>query len=439
MDTLTSYDWVGLGFRLLAAIAILIITAILAGVVKNLVAKAATKLRFLHRPGVDAASLGQSLGAIASLLVWLLGLIVILGIFQLDGVLSPVTAMLGTVLTYLPNVIGAGVVFMIGLMLAKIVKSLIVTALGAVDLGKLMGRAKAGVSKVAGDSGAPFAQAPTHAQAPAQGQAPAAGQAPGHAAPGAAAPARATSEGPNIPEILGNVVFGIIMIFVSIAALQILGIASISRPAEQMLSTLLAAIPNIVAALVLLGIGVIIARFASDLLGQVLTGAGLDANLRKLDILPADKSAVPAITRIVEIAIVLFFAVMAAQVLGFPQITALLSQILELGGSIVFGAAIIAAGFFIATFLEKLLSGQMATIVKYVTITLFVAMGLKSMGVADSIIEMAFGALVIGLAAAAVLAFGLGGRDAAARTLARMEQKKQQGPPPAPAADTSGI
>lgn len=435
MDTLTSYDWVGLGFRLLAAIVILIITAIVAGVVKNLVAKGATKLKFLHRPGVDANALGQSLGSIASLLVWLLGLIVILGIFQLDGVLSPVTAMLGTVLTYLPNVIGAGVVFMIGLMLAKIVKSLIVTGLGAVNLGKLMGSAKAGVNRVAGDT--PFSQPGT---APAQG---AAAQAPGHAAPpaGAAAPATARSEGPNIPEILGNVVFGVIMILVSIAALQILGIESISRPAEQMLTALLAAIPNIIAALILLGIGVIVARFASDLLRQVLEGAGLDANLRKLDLLPADKSAVPFVTRIVEIAIVLFFAVMAAQVLGFPQITALLSQILEIGGSIVFGAAIIAAGFFIAGILEKMLSGQVATIVKYATIILFVAIGLKAMGVADSIIEMAFGALVIGAAAAAVLAFGLGGRDAAARTLARMEQKSQQEPtvPPAPPAAGPGL
>jgi len=59
--------------------------------------------------------------------------------------------------------------------------------------------------------------------------------------------------------------------------------------------------------------------------------------------------------------------------------------------------------------------------VRYGTIILFSAMGLKYMGLADQIIETAFGALVIGGAAAAALAFGLGGRDAAARMLARME------------------
>ena len=58
-----------------------------------------------------------------------------------------------------------------------------------------------------------------------------------------------------------------------------------------------------------------------------------------------------------------------------------------------------------------------AQIVRYATIVLFVAMGLKYMGIADSIIEMSFGALVIGGAAAFALAFGLGGKDAAARVL----------------------
>ena len=86
---------------------------------------------------------------------------------------------------------------------------------------------------------------------------------------------------------------------------------------------------------------------------------------------------------------------------------------------------IIAAGLFIANLLAKLLTGVGATIVKDATIVLFVAMGLKYMGNADSIIELGFGALVVGGAAAAALAFGLGGRDAAARTLDRLSDKAQ--------------
>src|SRR5699024_7850255 len=129
----------------------------------------------------------------------------------------------------------------------------------------------------------------------------------------------------------------------------------------------------------------------------------------------------------------LFFAVMGAQVLGFPQVTAILSAILELGGSVLFGGAIIVAGFFIAMIIGRILSGTVSTVVRWAVIILFTAMGLQSMGVADSIIEMAFGALVIGGAAAAVLAFGLGAREAAARPLAKLEQAQPADPAPAAA------
>jgi hypothetical protein len=65
---------------------------------------------------------------------------------------------------------------------------------------------------------------------------------------------------------------------------------------------------------------------------------------------------------------------------------------------VLFGAAIIAAGFFIANLVARAFggTGTAATVVRYATLVLFVAMGLKYMGIADSIIELAFGALVVG-------------------------------------------
>src|SRR5690625_7374676 len=85
--------------------------------------------------------------------IWLLGLIVILGIFQLSQVLSPVTLMLEQALGYVPNIVGAVFVFIIGLTIAKIARALIVTALNAVDFGKLMGTAQSGFQKATGEIG----------------------------------------------------------------------------------------------------------------------------------------------------------------------------------------------------------------------------------------------------------------------------------------------
>ncbi|MGP5375696.1 mechanosensitive ion channel [Brachybacterium alimentarium] len=410
MDSLSNFDWAGLGLKVLAAVVILVVTAILAMLVKKGVASLTRRVPALQRPGVDGDGLGGSIGTIASMIIWLLGLIMILGVFQLSGVLTPVVTMLEQALGFLPISVGALFVFIIGLTIAKIVRALITTALNTVDFGKLLGTAQSGFEKATGgvtSSGQPATAAAGDAPAPAQ------------------APARPASK---VPEILGSVVFALIMIVVSIAALQILGIASISDPASSMLTAVFTAIPNIVAAVVLVGIGVLIARFVSGLFRPILESSGIDGWLIKQDILPHGSTATPTVLRIVEIAVVLFFAVMGAQVLGFPQITAFLSEILALGGSVLFGGAIIAAGFFIAMIVGKILSGTVSTVVRWAIIILFTAMGLQSMGVADSIIEMAFGALVIGGAAAAVLAFGLGGRDAAARQLEKLERK-------APAAD----
>jgi hypothetical protein len=444
VNSLSNFDWAGLGLKVLAAVVVLIITAILASVLKKAAVKLAQKVPALRRTGQDGASLGNALGTILSMVIWLLGLVIVLGIFQLNQVLTPVTTMLEQGLGFLPNIIGAVFVFVIGLVIAKIVRALITTALNTVDFGRLLGTAQSGIQRATGGAMGdqqraggeqaaaqhPDAQqtAPVGTQAPQDQTRPTQQQRPPQPhpqnAPQQQGRGRPAGTGSNIPEIIASVVFALIMIVVSIASLQILGIASISDPAEQMLTTVFTAIPNIIAAVALLGIGVLIARFVTGLFRPILESTGIDEWLQKNEVISEDSSATPTILRIVEIAVVLFFAVMAAQVLGFPQITSILSQILDLGGSVLFGAVIIAAGFFLASVVSKLVSGTASTIIKWAIIILFAAMGLKSMGVADSIIEMAFGALVIGLAAAAVLAFGLGGRDAAARTLDKLEKEK---------------
>nr|WP_218913034.1 mechanosensitive ion channel [Janibacter alkaliphilus] len=394
-------------------IAILVVTWLIAMAVRWAVAKLVTRIPALQRTGSDGQTLGSSIGSIASLLVWLLGLVAVLQVFSLDQVLSPITSMLDTVLGYLPNLIGAAFVFFIGALIAKIVRQLIETSLATVDLGKIAGSASQRVAGATDLRGGP----PSGQPAPPSGQpAPPQGQS-------AQGPSGGQGDGPSIGSTIATIVYALIMIVVAIAALQILGISSISRPAEQMLTTIFDALPSIVAAAIILGIGVVIARFAGDLLGQILSGVRVDKALREAEVLPEGSSAVPTITKIAQVAIVLFFSVMAAQMLGFPQITTFLSEVLALGGRVLFGGAIIAAGFYVAGLLARAITGIAGQVVRWATIILFAAMGLTYMGVADSIIELAFGSLVVGSAVAAALAFGLGGRETAARVLEKVESK----------------
>src|SRR5690625_6447163 len=101
--------------------------------------------------------------------------------------------------------------------------------------------------------------------------------------------------------MLASVVYALIMIVVSTARLLILGIASISEPASQMLTAVFTAIPNIIAAVVLVGIGVLIARFVSGLFRPILEGSSIDGWLIKQEILPEGSSITPTVLRIVEI------------------------------------------------------------------------------------------------------------------------------------------
>ena len=413
---LDDIDWAGVLGKALGAIAILVITWLLAMIVKSVFTKLSQKVPALQKAGADGASVGTTLGSIGSLIIRLLGLVSLLQLLGLTQVLTPIQSMIDGVLGFLPNLIGAGIVFFVGALLAKVVRQLVETALGALPFDSWMKKAGAKSSSIPGS--------PTAAPAGGPPPPPTGQPAPPQGGQGAGAPGDQGQT--SIPRTLATVLYALIMIVVTISALQILGIESISRPAEQMLQTIFDTIPLIVAAGIMLALGVFIARFAGDIIEQVLDGIGVDRQLDELDILPDDTKVVPAVAKITQIAIVLFFAVMAAQLLQFPQITEFLSEVLSLGGKVVFGGAIIAAGFFIASLLAKLLSGVGATIVKYATIILFVAMGLKYMGIADSIIELGFGALVVGGAAAAALAFGLGGRDAAARQLERLSAKAEQ-------------
>ena len=57
---------------------------------------------------------------------------------------------------------------------------------------------------------------------------------------------------------------------------------------------------------------------------------------------------------------------------------------------------------------------------------LVLAMGLKAMGIADSIVNLAFGLTLGAVAVAFALSFGLGGQEAAARLLRKMQDKMDE-------------
>jgi hypothetical protein len=220
---------------------------------------------------------------------------------------------------------------------------------------------------------------------------------------------------------------------VAIAALQALEMNSIAGPATAMLNEILVAIPNVIKAALWIGIAFIAARFLKTIVEAILPPTGFDDAVRSTGVLPATAFPSRIVANVAMIAIILAASIEAARQLGGDEIAIFLAQVTALGGKVIFGSLIIVVGIFLARIIANLVGsgtgeGSFAqTIVRYAIVALFTAIGLTFMGLADQIVILAFGLILGSAAIATALAFGLGGRDAAARVL---ERWAEVAPPP---------
>ncbi len=128
----------------------------------------------------------------------------------------------------------------------------------------------------------------------------------------------------------------------------------------------------------------------------------------------------------------LIFLVPAVETLGLTTISNLLNQMLDYIPSVVVAIVVLFLGTLLATFISDIVRGAMAgttignanlyaNIARYAIIGFAVLIALYQLQIAPAIIETLFTAIVGALALAFGLAFGLGGREAAQRWLARGE------------------
>lgn len=384
--------------KLAIAAAIIIGTWLAAKAAKWAFARMIDQIAFFRRGTSSGESLGMALGRIVSLIIWLFGLLAVLQQLGFDSVMQPVEAMLGNFIGYIDNIVFAVALFFIGTKVAGVVRDLTETTLATINFDRWanMGGAEA-----------------------------------------------MTGNG-TISKTIGRLAYVFVIIPISIGALGVLDIPSITEPAQNLLDMVLKAILPIIGACLLLGLGYVISRWISELIRELLPNLGVDRSIDELGILPDNRRASGVIATIVTIAIMIFFAIAATHLLGFPQLTDILQTVLAQGGQVVFGAVIIAFGFLIARILQNLIAdatgaGLAPNIAYWLTVSLFVFIGLQQMNIGGPIIEYAFGALAIGAAVAFALAFGLGGREAAAEVLADMRANPPKAPTPKTAAPKAAV
>ena len=229
----------------------------------------------------------------------------------------------------------------------------------------------------------------------------------------------------RLSRLIGQLVFLVVFIPVLISSLDALKIEAISVPSTQMLATMLSAIPKMLAAVLILGIAFIVGRFITAATTELLLNLGADRLPEKLGF----KAVMGEKTSFAKLCgVILFFFIMlaatvsAVEQLAMPQLSSILSEFLIFASQIVLGLVILAIGNFIASLAFNALAQTadnrgIASIARFAILGLVLAMGLRAMGIADDIVDLAFGLTLGAVSVAVALAFGLGGREAAGKQM----------------------
>ncbi|MGH2543706.1 MAG: mechanosensitive ion channel [Ardenticatenaceae bacterium] len=411
--------------NLIAAAVLAIVAWIVATVVKRLIQSAFRSTDWDERLSRSAQMeqrfpLGESLGTLAYWLIWLLFLPGILDALGIQGLLSPVEEMVGDILAFLPNLLSAAIILIVGYFVARIVRDIVTNLLATTGIDGLaervgMGRASTETMTVrAGGATTTQADSPV-----------------------------------TLSRLIGTVVFALILIPVAIAALDALNLEALSEPAIGMLNQVLEAIPNIFAAGILLAIAYFAARLIADIVSDILSGIGFDRILTRIGLRDPDIGGTEPsriVGSLLVVAIMLFAAAEAAELLGFDALGGLVTEFLVFFGNVLLGLLVLGLGLYVARVAAQAVRSSgvqnrdlLATVARYSIIVLAIFMAIQQMGIAEDIVTLAFTLLLGALAVAAAIAFGLGGREIAARELNRTvtELRERPQPPPVATPDTA--
>lgn len=386
---------------LLGAIALLLVAWLLATLIRK-----GTK-RILKAVGFDrklvkwgAAQTEEqgntTIDAIANVLyylVWLLFLPAILGMLGLTAVARPISNMFDTALSFIPTLIGAAFILVIGYFVAKFVKNLIYNLALSLNIDKWM-------DKLTGSSETP--------QTPSQ------------------------SQKNTLAKVLSNLVFIVILIPIVTAALDILGIESISRPVVGVLNSILAAIPNVLVAVILVGIGMFLAKFLGELVADLLSGTGINSVTKYINTKgKMHLDIAKLIGQVVSALIAIFFLVEALNVLNLAVLNRIGTGVIAylpnvISALVILGLGVV-GGTMLGTFItDSTKSNFFGNGIKYILIIFSVFMALDQLQFATSIVNTAFMFIMGGIAVAFAIAFGLGGRDVAKHVLDKANQKAEE-------------
>jgi small-conductance mechanosensitive channel len=215
----------------------------------------------------------------------------------------------------------------------------------------------------------------------------------------------------------------------------------IAEPVRQMLTRILAYLPVLLGALVILIVGWIVAKAIRGIIDWLLKvvrfdtladKAGISEILRKGDL---KISAREVVSGIVYWLIIIMVLVMTVDALGLPKASDVLASLFAYVPNVIAALLVLVVAMFLASFVSGIVrtaAGNanlpkpqiFAGISRWAIIIFAATIALEQLGIAPLLVTATFNIILGGICLALALAFGLGGKDAAARYLEELKQKR---------------
>ena len=361
------------------AVLLLVLAYFIASAVRSMLKALLNKTSFCksQEDGAKKESIVEYIGDIAYLFVMLL---FVPGIFSALGastIATPILDMMRSIWSFLPNLLGAGIVLMLGNLVAKLIRQLLAPALKKANVDKL--QEKLGCE---------------------------------------------TPSDVSLSETLAYLVYVLILIPVIIAALQVLKLDVLTAPATVMLQEILTYIPLVAAALFVAGLGVVLGRLVSQIVTRLIAASGADEKVKEFIGETSYKFSLSGIVgSILNGVIVILFTVQGVNLLKLEILTKVGTAIIGYLPNILAAVLVMAAAWIGSAAAQRAFEKNgftcCAAFIRGLILIIAGFMILSQLGIAVSIVNEAFIIILTGAALAFAIAFGIGGADSVKKYLAK--------------------
>ncbi len=372
--------------RFIVYLAVAFVAAALASWLVTKLLKLCKLDKKLDKWGVNEGALGTSMkfvGKLVYLIVFLLFLPNALEAIGISSVSTPIHGFVNAFINYLPNIIAAVILVYVGILVAQILGQVVLVLLKKTKIDNLVKRTDAEDKKVV-----------------------------------------------LLSDILVKILMGVIILVTIAAALGVLGIEAISAPAAGIVNAIFGAIPSIILAVVVVTVGIFVASLACGLLYNVLVATNFDNVVLK--VIPQLKiSATKIVVNLVRTIIIIFVAAQGVEALNLSVLTMIVTALVAYLPLVIKAAVVLLVAFIGANLLENVITKanpKAAGLAKIVKVGIFTVAGfmiLSQLEIASTIVNTAFIVTISAVAVSFALAFGLGGKDFAKKTLDKVDEKME--------------